>query len=165
MTKHGGWSLTELVLRATSFEHFAGPVAVNGFLLDMPLLFEEFVTVALREALESAYGGRVVAQPRYYLDLAGRVPLRPDIVWRVHDSVIAVIDAKYKAEKPSGYPNADLYQLLAYCTVLGLRTGHLVYASGNETPAHHVVRGSQRRDHLPRPGPGAAPGTAPRRDT
>ena len=134
--------LAELVLRATSFEHFAGPVAVNGFLLDMPVLFEDFVTVALREALEGSHGGRVVAQPRYYLDLAGRVPLRPDIVWRVHDSVIAVIDAKYKAEKPSGYPNADLYQLLAYCTVLGLRTGHLIYASGNETPARHVVRGS-----------------------
>ena len=31
-----------------------------------------------------------------------------------------MIDAKYKAEKPAGYPNADLYQLLAYCTVLGL---------------------------------------------
>ena len=51
-----------------------------------------------------------------------------------------MIDAKYKAEKPSGYPNADLYQLLAYCTVLGLRIGHLVYAAGNEEPARHVVR-------------------------
>ena len=47
--------------------------------------------------------------------------------------------AKYKAEKPSGYPNADLYQLLAYGTVLGLRTGHLVYAAGNEEPVRHVV--------------------------
>ena len=53
---------------------------------------------------------------------------------------VAVIDAKYKAEKPAGYPNADLYQLLAYCTVLGLRNGHLIYAKGNEEPARHVVR-------------------------
>jgi 5-methylcytosine-specific restriction enzyme subunit McrC len=51
-----------------------------------------------------------------------------------------VIDAKYKAEKPRGYPNADLYQMLAYCTVLGLRTGHLVYARGNEEASRHVVR-------------------------
>lgn len=51
-----------------------------------------------------------------------------------------MIDAKYKAEKPRGYPNADLYQLLAYCTVLGLRNGHLVYAAGNEKAARHVVR-------------------------
>ena len=53
---------------------------------------------------------------------------------------MAVIDAKYKAEKPSGFPNADLYQLLAYCNVLGLSVGHLVYAAGNEQPARHVVR-------------------------
>lgn len=134
--------LAELVLRATSFEHAAGTVAVNGFLLDMPVVFEEFVTVALREALESAYGGRVEGQYRWWLDEAGRVPLRPDIVWVRGGSVVAVADAKYKAEKPSGYPNADLYQLLAYCTVLGLPVGHLVYAAGNEVPARHVVRGT-----------------------
>ena len=68
--------------------------------------------------------------------------LRPDIVWQIRGSAVAVIDAKYKAEKPAGYPNADLYQLLAYCTVLGLRVGHLVYAKGNEEPARHVVRRS-----------------------
>jgi 5-methylcytosine-specific restriction enzyme subunit McrC len=70
------------------------------------------------------------------------VVLRPDIVWKIRGSPVAVVDAKYKAEKPAGYPNADLYQLLAYCTVLGLRAGHLVYAKGNEEPAHHVVRRS-----------------------
>jgi 5-methylcytosine-specific restriction enzyme subunit McrC len=68
------------------------------------------------------------------------VRLYPDIVWQVGGSPGAVIDAKYKAEKPRGYPNADLYQLLAYCTVLGLRTGHLVYARGNEEPTRHVIR-------------------------
>jgi 5-methylcytosine-specific restriction enzyme subunit McrC len=132
--------LAELVLRSTSVEHGRGVVAVNGFLLDMPKLFEDFVTVALREAIEGSYGGRVIAQSRHHLDLAGRVELRPDIVWRIGGIDVAVIDAKYKAEKPSGYPNADLYQLLAYCTVFGLRTGHLVYAAGNEEPARHVIR-------------------------
>ena len=67
---------------------------------------------------------------------------RPDIVCKIRGSAVAVIDAKYKAEKPAGYPNADLYQLLAYCTVLGLRSGHLVYAKGNEEPVRHVVRRS-----------------------
>jgi 5-methylcytosine-specific restriction enzyme subunit McrC len=127
-------------LRATSVEHEFGSVAVNGFLLEMPGLFEDFVTVALRDALVSAYGGRVDDQDRNHFDEAGQVRLRPDIVWKVRGSAVAVIDAKYKAEKPAGYPNADLYQLLAYCTVLGLRNGHLVYAKGNENPAHHVIR-------------------------
>jgi 5-methylcytosine-specific restriction enzyme subunit McrC len=98
------------------------------------------VTVALRESLESAFGGRVEAQSRHHLDVAGKVPLKPAIIWRAGGAPAAVIDAKYKAEKPSGYPNADLYQLLAYCTVLGLRVGHLVCAAGNEAAAHHIVR-------------------------
>ncbi len=139
---HAALRLAELVLRATSIEHESGGVAVNGFLLDMPRLFEEFVTVALREALVAAYGGRVRGQERNYLDEAGQVVLKPDIVWKVRGSAVAVIDAKYKAEKPAGYPNADLYQLLAYCTVLGLPNGHLVYAKGNEEPARHMVRQS-----------------------
>jgi 5-methylcytosine-specific restriction enzyme subunit McrC len=138
---HTALRLAELVLRATSIELGAGGVAINGFLLDMPGLFESFVTVALRGAL-AAYGGRVKAQERSYLDEAGQVSLRPDIVWKMDGSPIAVIDAKYKAEKPAGYPNADLYQLLAYCTTLGLPNGHLVYAKGNEEPARYVVRRS-----------------------
>jgi 5-methylcytosine-specific restriction enzyme subunit McrC len=137
---HTALRLAELVLRTTSAEHDVGVVAVSGFLLDMPQLFEDFVTVALREAIEGQHGGRVVGQSRHYLDEAGRAVLKPDIVWRVGGEVAGVVDAKYKAEKPSGFPNADLYQLLAYCTVLGLRVGHLVYAAGNEKPARYVVR-------------------------
>jgi 5-methylcytosine-specific restriction enzyme subunit McrC len=139
---HTALRLAELVLQATSVEHSPGGVAVNGFLLDMPRLFEDFITVALREALVAAYGGRVDDQDRNYFDEATKVALRPDIVWKICGSPAAVIDAKYKAEKPAGYPNADLYQLLAYCTVLRRHNGHLVYAKGNETPAHHVVRRS-----------------------
>ena len=139
---HTALRLAGLVLRATSAEHESGGVAVNGFLFDMPKLFEDFVTVALREALVPAYGGRVADQDRNHFDEAGQVTLKPDIVWKMRGTPVAVIDAKYKSEKPAGYPNADLYQLLAYCTVLGLRNGHLVYASGNEEPARHVVRHS-----------------------
>ncbi len=139
---HSALRIAELVLRAMSVEQGAGGVAANGFLLDMPRLFEDFVTAALREALTADYGGRVVGQDSHLLDEAGRVTLRPDIVWKVTEARVAVIDAKYKAEKPAGYPNADLYQLLAYCIVLGLRTGHLVYAQGNEQPARHVIRQS-----------------------
>jgi 5-methylcytosine-specific restriction enzyme subunit McrC len=139
---HAALRLASLVLDATSIEHEAGNVAVNGFLLDMPWLFERFVTVALREAITARFGGRVEDQVRYFLDQGRQVPLRPDIVWKVGGMAAAVIDAKYKAEKPAGYPNADLYQLLAYCTILGLPVGHLVYARGNASAARHVVRQS-----------------------
>ena len=139
---HTALRLAELVIRATSVEQGTGGVTVDGFLLDMPQLFEDFVTVALREALVAAYGGRVDDQDPHHFDEAGQVLLRPDIVWKRRGTALAVVDAKYKAEKPAGYPNADLYQLLAYCTVLGLDRGHLVDAKGSEEPAHHVVRRS-----------------------
>jgi 5-methylcytosine-specific restriction enzyme subunit McrC len=90
-------------------------------------------------------------QDRHYLDQAAKVTLRPDIVWKIRGSPVAVVDAKYKSEKPVGYPNADLYQLLAYCTILGLRKGHLVYAKGNEEPAPPRDPPVRHRDLLPRP--------------
>jgi 5-methylcytosine-specific restriction enzyme subunit McrC len=137
---HVALRLAELVLRATSADHESGGVLLNGFLLDMPKLFEDFVTVALREALTGSFGGRVESQDPHFLDDAGKVRLYPDIVWKKRGVPVAVIDAKYKAEKYKGYPNSDLYQLLAYCTVLGLPQGHLVYAKGNEVPVQHVIR-------------------------
>ncbi|MGH3305937.1 MAG: McrC family protein [Streptosporangiaceae bacterium] len=138
---HAALRVAELVLRATSVEHGPGGVAVTGFLLDMPLVFEEFVTVALREALESCCGGRVVGQDRgWFLDEAKRVSLRPDVVWYLRGVPAAVADAKYKAESPAGYPNADLYQMLAYCTALELPCGHLIYAKGAGDAVRHEIR-------------------------
>jgi 5-methylcytosine-specific restriction enzyme subunit McrC len=137
---HTALRIAEVVLRATSPDQGEGDLAVNGFLFDMPRVFEDFVTVALREEFEATRGGRVEAQGRSHLDEAGSVVMRPDMVWSLAGRPVAVIDAKYKAEKPYGHPHADLYQMLAYCTVLGLRRGHLVYARGNEEPARHVVR-------------------------
>lgn len=67
--------------------------------------------------------------------------MRPDFVlYEPGGAPCAVVDAKYKAEKRDGFPEADLYQMLAYCTALGLREGHLVYAKGNAPHAAHTVR-------------------------
>jgi 5-methylcytosine-specific restriction enzyme subunit McrC len=139
---HTALRLAELVLRGASVEHAVGGVTVNGFLLDMPRLFEDFVTVALPEALRP-YGGRAVPQDRHHLDTGARIRIQPDLVWHAAGAPAAVVDAKYKAEKPSGFPDADLYQMLAYCTALRLPRGHLIYAKGNEQPATHVVRNAE----------------------
>jgi 5-methylcytosine-specific restriction enzyme subunit McrC len=138
---HSALRMAEIVLRATSVEHGPGGATFTGFLFDMRELFEEFVTVALREALEGEYGGGVVGQDRsYFLDVASRVSLRPDIVWYLHGRPAAVADAKYKAEHQAGYPNADLYQMLAYCTALRLPSGHLIYAKGADEAVRHTIR-------------------------
>jgi len=140
--------LAEMLLAAQSFEHQRGSVRSSGFLFDMAIVFEDFVCVALREALADT-AGRVHLQYRTHLDEAAVVDIRPDLVITSGLRPVAVLDAKYKAakdraakdraEKPAGFPQADLYQMLAYCTVLGLRTGHLVYARGGESPARHRV--------------------------
>lgn len=137
---HTALRLAEVVLRATSPEQAPGSIAANGFLFDLSKIFEAFVTVAASEALHARHGG--LARPQYscHLDEAYAVRMRPDLVWTVDGRACAVLDAKYKQEKPAGYPDADLYQMLAYCTALGLPRGHLVYAKGNCEPAHHVVR-------------------------
>ena len=136
--------LAELILRGSSIEHADGIVAVNGFMLDMARIFEDFVSAALGEALR-VYGGRTMPQDRRWrLDQAGSIRIRPDLVWYAADSATpsGVVDVKYKVEQPSGYPNADLYQLLAYCTRLRLPQGHLVYAHGDSAAARHDLVGT-----------------------
>ncbi|WP_406464207.1 McrC family protein [Streptomyces sp. NBC_00111] len=138
--------LAELVLRAGSFDlephtpDDVRPLQVDGFLFNMNIVFEDFVTTALREALRP-YGGRSSAQDPQYLDVNSQVRMLPDLVWYgPDDRPCAIADAKYKAGKKGGFPDADLYQMLAYCTALSLRRGHLLYAAGNRTLTGHTVR-------------------------
>ncbi|GIH69770.1 McrC family protein [Sphaerimonospora thailandensis] len=143
---HTALRLAELVLRGRSYELDDGTaVRVDGLLFEMWRVFEDFVTVALSEAFQP-YGGRSSPQDRlHHLDEDRRVALRPDLVrYAVGPGGIeqpaAVVDAKYKISAgPDGH-NGDLYQMLAYCTVLGLSCGHLVYAKGDAEPYRHVVR-------------------------
>jgi 5-methylcytosine-specific restriction enzyme subunit McrC len=134
-------ALAQIVLAADSFEHHIGDLRVTGYMFDMWRVFEDFVTVALAESLRS-YGGRSICQKPLSLDIRRRVTMKPDMMWENGGTVRAVVDAKYKAERPDGFPNADLYQMLAYCTVLGTDAGHLIYAKGNEPVSRHTVEGS-----------------------
>ena len=134
--------LADLILAGDSFEQRVGDLQVSGFVFDMWKIYEDFVCVALREAMASrTAAGRhcstTCTSTRHAMSACGRTSCGCRTTSRQ-----LVVDAKYKAEKPSGFPQADLYQLLAYCTVLGLREGHLVYAKGNEDPRAHSVIGA-----------------------
>lgn len=136
--------LAGLVLRGASYELADGTtVRVDGLLLEMWRVFEDFVTAGLTEALRP-YGGRAEVQDKkHHLDEAGRVRLRPDFVYYAPSGTpLGVADAKYKTEKVDEAHHADLYQMLAYCTVLKLSRGHLIYAAGEAEPAVHVVQQS-----------------------
>ena len=81
-----------------------------------------------------------MAQHRYSLDEEGAIDIRPDLIWKVGEQFLAVIDAKYKAERVAGFPQADIYQAVAYATAYGLDRAHLVYAQGNEAASTWTVR-------------------------
>lgn len=138
--------LAELVLRSVGLDTSAGRLPVASFVVNMATVFEDFVTVALREAFGREQGGRTDGQYRDHLDELRRVPIRPDVVHLVEGAPVAVLDAKYKlGYSTGGFPTADVYQVFAYCTALRLRRGWLVYAGSRAEgaqPQTHRVRGT-----------------------
>ena len=138
-------TLARLILRHGAFEARRGTVRASGFLMDMNQVFQEFVTVALREALgvpASLFGALRVTS----LDESRRVRLEPDLVWRRGGGYVFVGDAKYKNITGERVPNADLYQLLAYTTALYLPGGLLIYAEGESVDtATYTVRHSGKQ--------------------
>jgi 5-methylcytosine-specific restriction enzyme subunit McrC len=139
---HHALHLAEVIVRHASFEPAGGGLVVTGFVVNMAKVFEDFLCAQLGPRL-TATAGRTRTQDRWHLDVDEQVTMRPDLVWYADGPApTAVIDAKYKAEKPAGFPDADLYQMLAYCTALRLPVGHLVYAKGNEAGRTHRVAGA-----------------------
>ena len=136
--------LSRLILRHSAFESERGVVHATGFLMDMNTLFQEFLTVALRETL--GLTERVFREKNIdTLDVDGKVKLRPDLTWWHGRECQFVGDAKYKGIENESVPNADLYQLLAYVTALNLPGGLLIYAQGKAETATYTVRNSGRR--------------------
>jgi 5-methylcytosine-specific restriction enzyme subunit McrC len=129
-----------LILEQRSLEFPDQTQRGSAFLFNMNHLFEKYVEAELRRTLEGS-GGRVDGQRATYMDEADTVLMKPDVTWWSGDRCLAVIDAKYKRTTSDDYPNADAYQMLAYCTRLGLRRGLLVYADiDGEASGPTVIR-------------------------
>lgn len=138
--------LARLIIDNSSLELFHGQVVGAAFFVDMNKVFEEFLYVALRESLklpESQWRHEAALT----LDEAHRINIKPDLSWwpasttRNGSRPVFVGDAKYK--KPDlGFEHADIYQMLAYCTATGLRSGLLVYAAGDNESEMHTIKNS-----------------------
>jgi 5-methylcytosine-specific restriction enzyme subunit McrC len=133
-------SLATFVLRSASLELGTGGTQGSAFLIDMNFVFERFLRSALREALRVDLKSFPERPPTTSLDVAGLVPLKPDLCLLDRRRIVWVGDAKYKRLPAGGYRNADLYQLLAYSIALDLPGGTLVYAADEGVvSAEHVV--------------------------
>ena len=135
--------LSRLILRYCSFEARRGSARAIGFALNMNDLFQDFLTVALREELRLSNrvfcsDDQLKGRRRIYLDDKRSVKLEPDITWWDGGECVFVGDAKYKVADGASR-NADLYQLLAYATALDLPGGMLIYAEGEAGPTIHEI--------------------------
>ena len=120
--------LGSLILERASITTEAGEVKSVSFVFDMNQVFEDFLSAALTEALRP-YGGTVRLQyQREFLDRERALRLKPDITWWREGRLRAVIDAKYKQLIDARFPNADAYQMFAYCIGHSQERGFLVYA-------------------------------------
>ena len=132
-------ALSRLILRHGAYESGRGTVRASGFLMDMNVVFQEFVIVALRESLGIPDGRIFGERTIRSLDTSGKVHLRPDLTWWEGSRCVFVGDVKYKNLTGRSVPNSDMYQLLAYSTALDLPGGLLVYAKDEaEARTYHV---------------------------
>lgn len=144
----GAVALSRLILSHNAFESHRGEVRAAGFLMDLNRVFQEFVTVALQETLglsantlAEKWVGTLAVDSK---NNAGKVRIRPDLVWREAGKPCFVGDVKYKnltrESDNNRVPESDLYQLLAYVTALDLPGGMLIYAQGEAEVADYTVR-------------------------
>lgn len=133
--------LATVILTSMTPDVGTGDVEAAGFVVDMNMVFEAFVRVALREALaltaKSFPSGRDCRTCA--LDRRHRVCLEPDLSWWENGRCTFVGDAKYKGVNAAGIKHPDLYQLLAYATAFELSGGLLVYAAGEAEEVVHEV--------------------------
>lgn len=135
--------IAEIVLRHQSAETSPGGLNVASFVVPVHQVFEQFVTVALRESF-ARFRGRVDDQFNGYLDDQRTVRIRADVVISVEGVPNAVVDAKYKFQDKSG-TNSDYFQIVSYCTALDTTNGCLVYAHGLKEPEWLSIRNSPIR--------------------
>nr|WP_231127128.1 McrC family protein [Motilibacter aurantiacus] len=131
--------LARMLLGAAAPELRGGDGAGAALVLDMNRVFESFVRAALRDALgltEQQFPAPGRATP-LWLDRARQVPLNPDLSWWEGARCRWVGDVKYKQDTGAG-ASSDLYQLLAYITAAGLRSGWLIYADGAPRRVHEL---------------------------
>jgi 5-methylcytosine-specific restriction enzyme subunit McrC len=131
--------LARMVLHGTSLLDLIGDADAGAFLVDMNVLFEEFVEARLRHYLLSDL--QVKGQQPRWLDRGHRVVrLVPDLIFFKRGTPLYVGDTKYKLLADDGKGrNPDYYQLLAYTTALGLPEGVLIYCHHDGSAPQSIV--------------------------
>lgn len=142
-------ALARFVLESLGVSHTGGRVEAASFLVDMNLLYEQWIGAELFARLWPEID--VAEQDNVLLSRRPSVPMRPDLVFRTRGRPVLVGDVKYKLTATGVARNADYYQLLAYATALELPRGILVYCQAAEALEREIVvnGGGQRLTVVP----------------
>jgi 5-methylcytosine-specific restriction enzyme subunit McrC len=140
---HSVLRLSEAILRNASAEAGEGKQHTASFVVDMNLVFEDFVGTALRRAM-AAFPGETRLQYNVLLNEAvrdsDRLTVRPDAVHLLGGRPVVVYDAQYRARSDRGASlSADHFQMLAYCTALQVPTAWLIYAGAGEMKLRRIL--------------------------
>lgn len=124
-------ALCRLLVDSLAPGETAGPVPGPAFLLEMERVFERYVTAGVVGAFEGQTKSTVAEQP--FLLAADSIPrqpdfhVRPDILIHHEGRPVLLLDMKWKKGPRPALVTPDIYQVLAYCTALGVNRAVLVY--------------------------------------
>jgi 5-methylcytosine-specific restriction enzyme subunit McrC len=146
---HPALRFAEAILRRVTPSATGDGRPVASFVVNMAEAFEGFVTTALSASFTETAGGVSTAQYVTHLDEERTQTIRPDFVHAAGGVPHVVVDVKYKT---GAARVEDLYQMLAYCTVLGLDEGTLVYVAdhGDAHSRISTMRGAGIRIRIAR---------------
>lgn len=131
-------TLAKLILDYLSFSGSQGNEPFLAYLIDMDVLFQQYLTAILHFGTENS-DYWIKEEEVHALDLGKQITVRPDILVYQGDDPCLVVDAKYKLSAAQ----EDLYQMLAYCHAVGLHQAVLVHPESETSPLGAItVRGT-----------------------
>lgn len=132
-------ALCRILLDARGGESGEGELPIGSLLVNMNMVFEKFVAAWLMFHMPAPWSLRTQASGS--LDVAGRLPIVPDLVVFRDGEPVVVADTKYKMRTRGTPHSTDAYQALAYCRALGVKRCVLLYPDVERSHRFVVVDG------------------------
>jgi 5-methylcytosine-specific restriction enzyme subunit McrC len=124
-------SLCELILRDSSLDiERDGDKNSLSFLIDMDILFQEFVANLLRIEFGE---GDIILQRDEYMDISKKLRVTPDIEILSNNRIAAIADTKYKEIDADDHPPSEhIMQMYSYSGSTKSKKCVLIYAGTND---------------------------------
>lgn len=149
--------LSKLFLKNQTLVAKSGKHSSWTILIDMNVLFEEFIARALQEGLRTSTYKVVMQGPqkkfvRNIEDDRGVFTMKPDISIVRGSEVVRIADTKYKVlnedDRKYGVAQSDLYQMFAYSRRYAVSDITLIYPKTNGVESHTLELPDDTKVHI-----------------